>query len=273
MMSRIFRPVSDWKNAACARPKSRISRNSSSEKFAASTGVNSLIMSALMSATCFAKARSVSSALCGSFSAIFLIRGSRIWAKMLSNVSVVSLNVRISRTSASFDSSAACAATPKSRMQAHSEPASRFFTAIPLVPSHPLDDGSGAHAGADAQRHQPDVEVAALELVHQRTKDHSAGGAERMPQCDGAAVDVDLLGIDVHRLQVAQHDRREGLVDLDEVDVVERHAGALEHLPGDVDRAGEHHGRLRADVGKGLDLGARLEAAAAAGLLVADQDG
>ena len=116
-------------------------------------------------------------------------------------------------------------------------------------------------------------QVAPLELVEQRAEDHRAGRAERMAHGDGAAVDVDLGVVEVERLQVAQHDRRERLVDLEQVDVGERHAGALEHLLGHVDRAGEHHGGLRADIGERLDPGARLQAGAAAGLLVADQHG
>ena len=40
----------------------------------------------------------------------------------------------------------------------------------------------------------------ALELVEHGAEDHRAGGAERMAHGDGAAVDVDLGGIDVEGL-------------------------------------------------------------------------
>ena len=80
-----------------------------------------------------------------------------------------------------------------------------------------------------------------------------------------------LCGIEIERLQIAQHDRGERLVDLDQVDVLELHLGPLEHLLGDVDRPGQHQRRLRADIGEGPDVRARLELGGAAGLAVADQ--
>ena len=70
--------------------------------------------------------------------------------------------------------------------------------------------------------------VGALELVERGAEDHRAGGAERVAHGDGAAVDVDAGGVDVEGLHEAQHDRGEGLVDLEEVDVADGHAGARE---------------------------------------------
>src|SRR3712207_7829924 len=52
----------------------------------------------------------------------------------------------------------------------------------------------------------------------QRAEDHAAGRAERVAHGDRAAVDVDLLHVEVHVADEAQHDRGERLVDLDEVD-------------------------------------------------------
>ena len=43
-------------------------------------------------------------------------------------------------------------------------------------------------------------EVAPLEFIEQRAEDHGAGGAERMAQRDGAAIDVDLRGVELERL-------------------------------------------------------------------------
>ena len=48
-----------------------------------------------------------------------------------------------------------------------------------------------------------------------------ARGAERVAEGDGAAVDVDLVHVGVVLLLPGQHDRGEGLVDLDQVDVVD----------------------------------------------------
>ena len=72
----------------------------------------------------------------------------------------------------------------------------------------------------------PVDEIAPLQFVDQRAEDHRAGGAERMAERDGAAVDVDLGRIEIERLQIAQHHRGERLVDLEQIDVGERHAGA-----------------------------------------------
>src|SRR5688572_461601 len=102
---------------------------------------------------------------------------------------------------------------------------------------HPLDDRRRAHAGADAERHERRRLVRSLELVEDGAEDHGAGGAERMAHGDGAAVHVDDLRVQVEGLRVAQHDRGEGFVDLEQVDVVDAHAGALQHLLGHVDRA------------------------------------
>src|SRR5262245_41461906 len=71
---------------------------------------------------------------------------------------------------------------------------------------HALDDGSGSHAAANAQRHQRRLLVGALELVEHGAEDHRAGGAERMAERNRAAVDVDLGIVDVEGLDVTQHD-------------------------------------------------------------------
>src|SRR5580658_4729609 len=60
-----------------------------------------------------------------------------------------------------------------------------------------LDDRRGAHAAADAQRDQGGRLVGALEFVEHGAEDHRTGGAERMAERDGAAIDVDLRLVDV----------------------------------------------------------------------------
>ena len=63
--------------------------------------------------------------------------------------------------------------------------------------------------------------VALLELVERRHDEARAGGAHRVAQRDGAAVDVHLVHVDARDgARPAEHHRGEGLVDLDEVDVV-----------------------------------------------------
>ena len=53
-----------------------------------------------------------------------------------------------------------------------------------------------------------------------------------MAERDRAAVDVDLVEGEAHVLDEAEHDGRERLVDLDEVDVVDGQPGLGERLAG-----------------------------------------
>src|SRR3989304_5643040 len=66
--------------------------------------------------------------------------------------------------------------------------------------------------------------------------------AEGMPDRDRAAVRVDprVLEVDVHQLEAAEHLAGEGLVDLDDVPVPARKAGALQGKRNRVCRADAH---------------------------------
>ena len=86
-----------------------------------------------------------------------------------------------------------------------------------------------------------------------------------------AAIDVDLGGIELEGLKVAQHNRRKGFVDFEEIDVIKGHPGAPKHLVGHVDRTCEHERRIGADIGEGLDPGAGRELCRKAGLAAADE--
>lgn len=57
--------------------------------------------------------------------------------------------------------------------------------------------------------------------MHQRHQHPGAGGGHRVAQGDAAAVDVDLVGVEGEAAHDGHAHRREGLVDLEEVDVVE----------------------------------------------------
>src|SRR3954447_19226876 len=101
-----------------------------------------------------------------------------------------------------------------------------------------LDDRAGAEAAAAAHRHEAYLLVRALELVQEGGDQPRAGGAERVPERDRAAVDVDAVHV---RLELAAPGRDNGgerLVDLDQVDVVDLHVVALEKLARRRDRAG-----------------------------------
>ena len=78
----------------------------------------------------------------------------------------------------------------------------------------------------------------ALELVHRLGEQDGAGPAERVPERDGPAVRVDLRHVGAGGALPAEHHRRERLVDLHEVDVVDGELVALEQVLGGGDGAG-----------------------------------
>src|SRR5664279_6488967 len=96
------------------------------------------------------------------------------------------------------------------------------FSAMVL---NPLNDGRDTHAATDAQRDERPAGTTALELVDHGAGDHGAGGAQRVTHRDGATVDVELLVGDVQVLLELQHPRGEGLVQFEQVDVVDGQAG------------------------------------------------
>jgi hypothetical protein len=88
---------------------------------------------------------------------------------------------------------------------------------------------------------------------------------------DRAAVDVDLLHVEAHVAHEAQDDGGEGLVDLDEVELVDADARLGQRLARGGRGTGEHDRRVRARDRGGEDPGARLQPELGAGLLVADR--
>ena len=87
----------------------------------------------------------------------------------------------------------------------------------------------------------------ALQLVDGLGGEDGAGAAERVTERDGTAVGVHALHVALVRELPCEHDRRERLVDLDEVDVVDGEAVVVEQLLGRGDRAFEHEHRVAAD--------------------------
>src|SRR5205085_10819329 len=82
-----------------------------------------------------------------------------------------------------------------------------------------LDDGHVGLSSAFAHGLQAVPPTGALELVQERRHEAGAGGTERVPERDRAAVDVHLRGVGPCVLHPGKHDGRKRLVDLDEVDV------------------------------------------------------
>ena len=117
-----------------------------------------------------------------------------------------------------------------------------------------------AHAAADAQGGQALLGVAALHLEQQRIEHARARGADGVADGDGAAVDIDLVGIPAQPLVDGAGLRREGLVGLDQVEVLDGPAGLLQRLLGSGDRPRAHDRGVDAGVCPGDDAGERRDA-------------
>src|SRR5437667_9091258 len=85
------------------------------------------------------------------------------------------------------------------------------------------EERGDALAAADAHRHDAPLGLPTLEFVGQLDGQDGTGGADRMAECDRPAVRVDLLRIDLQLPNYRHRLRREGLVQLHEVDVIDRH--------------------------------------------------
>src|SRR5262245_11453639 len=91
---------------------------------------------------------------------------------------------------------------------------------------HALDDDRRGHAATGAHRDEGTLLVAALQLVERGADEDRPGGPDRMAERHRPAVDVDLVAIEVEVAhELLRHDR-ERLVDLEEVDVIDREAGS-----------------------------------------------
>ena len=80
-----------------------------------------------------------------------------------------------------------------------------------------------------------------------------------MAQRDRAAAGVDLRGIGLGLLEPRHDDGREGLVDLDGVDVVDRQPRLLKRVVGCRDGPRQHEYRVGTACADVVDTGARLE--------------
>ncbi len=93
-----------------------------------------------------------------------------------------------------------------------------------------------------------------------------------MPHGNRAAVDVDLVVIDIERL-LEQHDNAgEGFVDLKQINVADRHPVIGKDFLGHRNRAGQHDRRIGADFGGRLDAGTGFQTILFAKLFVANQN-
>src|SRR3989441_6094942 len=114
----------------------------------------------------------------------------------------------------------------------------------PPIASEPLDDGRDPLAEADAHRLEPVATAAPLKLVEQGRHELCAGAAEWVAERDRAAVDVHPAHGRTQLPFPCEHDRGESLVDLEEVDLVQREPSFLQHALGGW-RSEEHTSELQ----------------------------
>src|SRR5689334_21597669 len=101
---------------------------------------------------------------------------------------------------------------------------------IHIFSEEPLDCDGDALAAADAERRDAPAAAGPPQPIEQGDDDPRPAAADRVAQGDGSAVDVDLLGVEAGLLLDREADRREGLIDLEEVDVADTPAGPVEEL-------------------------------------------
>src|SRR5690348_3513566 len=97
-----------------------------------------------------------------------------------------------------------------------------------------LDNNGVALATARADRRAAKATATPAQLQDERAEDPRARCADRVTERDGAAVDVDLVLVDPEHPDRVQRDRRERLIDLPQVNVLDLQAGLLERLGGGV---------------------------------------
>src|SRR5262249_27695818 len=95
-----------------------------------------------------------------------------------------------------------------------------------------LEAHGNAHAAADAQGGKSPLGVTPLHLKQQRVEHARAGSTDRMPDGDGAAVDVDLVGVPTEPLVDGASLGGERLIGFDQVQVLHGPAGPLQRLLG-----------------------------------------
>ena len=134
-----------------------------------------------------------------------------------------------------------------------------------------LNDGSAAHAAADAQGSQTLMSATVLHSVQQGDQNTSAGSADRVTQSDCAAVDVQLVLIEAQSLADSDGLCCECLVGLDQIHIGNGHAGLGHDLLGSSDGAQTHDLGLNACQSTG-DPGCQRLHAQLLSLLLAHDD-
>src|SRR2546430_759181 len=90
--------------------------------------------------------------------------------------------------------------------------------------SNSFNDRGDALTATDAERDERGGEIAPFQLIEHAAQQYRASGAERMAERDGAAVHINLLGIDIELAHRLHRHAGEGFVDLPEVDILHTHS-------------------------------------------------
>src|SRR5581483_1335140 len=88
-----------------------------------------------------------------------------------------------------------------------------------------------AVAASETERRYPALQIASLQRVEERRQHAPAARADRVPERHGAAVDVDLRGIDLQLVQDGNRLHGKRFVQLEEVDVFELPANLFRDTP------------------------------------------
>src|SRR6266487_1911616 len=101
------------------------------------------------------------------------------------------------------------------------------------------DDGKTLPA-RDAERGEPESLTPFAQLIGEAEDDARTAHADRMPDRDASALHVELVAVELQLSLARDHLSREGLVDLDQVDVRQGETGFLQDPVGCGHRADAH---------------------------------
>src|SRR6185436_17322745 len=118
--------------------------------------------------------------------------------------------------------------------------------------------GDGASA-AQAERREPVAALPPVQLVEQGRDDPGAAGTDRMTERDRPAVDVDLRPFEAELATVREGLGGERLVDLDEIERLDRQLDPIEEAAHALDLREEQPPRRHLGLGVAHDPGKRLQ--------------
>ena len=134
-------------------------------------------------------------------------------------------------------------------------------------------DHGDALAAADAGAGNSIAAAATTKFEQQREDEARSGGAERMAERDGAAVDVGFVAVKAKKLFDGEILRSESFVHFDQVDLIELQVRECKSFLDRRNRPDAHDARRDADRGPRDDPAERLPATLFRHLRVSENDG